>query len=524
MGNMKRKLIVSVFVLLSLVILTGNGWSQQIGLPHAFFDGMVETYLDNATGDDLIFLYTSIFSVVYADGTSGSSDSILWSTVTISGAKRNPLATPGTTFTPATLTVSDGTTTYLSATLKNVEFVLRNGLWRLNPDLDINNLPTLNLENLLLNPGPVPSRYIQDLQAALGAQTIAGMTMTLDVFNGDITGDSQSAILEGLLDGVPLITNNPPVANAGQNLAISSEQIATTIVQGTASDADGDTLECRWVWMEGGNENVLLNWTQTNGGCPLNLNTLSFGIGTYTLTLEVRDGHTTVSDTMLLTIGNSAPHGYPGGGGTFEINSIILLTGDVSDFDGDELHYKWLEGSTVLCSGIIPTIAGGTAVPIINECAVSGLSLGTHIFTLQVDDGVNSPDSNDVSVEIIDSTVPTIAPLASSYLLWPPNHIMVNIVIVANAADNSGLPVTLSAMVTSNEPVDGLGDGDTGPDWTVPVIDQNTGTIYLQLRRERSGNGNGRVYRVIIMATDSAGNSSTASLNIGVPHDMSKKK
>jgi len=188
------------------------------------------------------------------------------------------------------------------------------------------------------------------------------------------------------------------------------------------------------------------------------------------------------------------------------------------------LNYKWLEGTNVLCSGNIQGLAGGTPVNL-PVCVQSTLSLGIHIISLEVSDPINLPDKKDISVVIKDSSAPTISPVASQYIMWPPNHIMVNIAIDAYAVDNSGLPVTLSASVASNEPQDGLGDGDTGPyDWTQPVIDQNTGRIDLQLRRERSGKGTGRNYTVTITATDSSGNTSTAYVNITVPHDMSNKK
>ena len=101
---------------------------------------------------------------------------------------------------------------------------------------------------------------------------------------------------------------------------------------------------------------------------------------------------------------------------------------------------------------------------------------------------------------------------------------MVDIVIEANAFDNSGFPVTLSAFVASNEPEDGLGDGDTAPDWTEPVIDQDNGIITLQLRAERSGTGDGRVYTITIVATDEAGNASTVDVPLVVPHDKRKQK
>jgi len=98
------------------------------------------------------------------------------------------------------------------------------------------------------------------------------------------------------------------------------------------------------------------------------------------------------------------------------------------------------------------------------------------------------------------------------------------IVIETNAADNSGRAVTLSAVVLSNEPEDGLGDGDTAPDWSDLVIDQENGIITLQLRAERSGSGESRVYTITITATDDSGNSSSADVEIIVPHDKGKRK
>ena len=123
----------------------------------------------------------------------------------------------------------------------------------------------------------------------------------------------------------------------------------------------------------------------------------------------------------------------------------------------------------------------------------------------------------------VDTTPPTLEPEANQTILWPPNHRMVDIVINANASDNSGLPVTLTASVSSNEPEDGTGAGDKAPDMTVPIIDQETGTITLQVRAERSGTGDGREYIISITAVDSSGNSSTANLVIIVPHNKKKK-
>ncbi|MBI4846949.1 MAG: cadherin repeat domain-containing protein [Nitrospirae bacterium] len=345
------------------------------------------------------------------------------------------------------------------------------------------------------------------------ALPIGPHTLTLTASDGLATSSD---------DMILTITNTPPIANAGENIpAITSDQIAGTTIQGTATDFDGDALSCRW--MEG--LTVLQDWTPGNSitvaagskvECPLSLGSLSLSFGSHTLTLEADDGHAISLNSMDLTIENSAPHAAPNGSGVYQINTPVTLTADVSDLDNDSLHYEWTDGTTVLCSGDIQPV-GGTAELL--DCVVSNLSLGMHSISLQVSDIYNLPETKSITVQIIDSTAPTIKPVANKYILWPPNHQMVDIAVAANASDNSGCPVTLNATVRSNEPEYGLGSGDRGPDWTQPVIDQATGIIYLQLRAERSGRGKGRIYTVTVTATDCSGNISTAKVKIRVPHD-----
>ncbi len=61
------------------------------------------------------------------------------------------------------------------------------------------------------------------------------------------------------------------------------------------------------------------------------------------------------------------------------------------------------------------------------------------------------------------------------------------------------------------------------PDSIGPEIDQLNGIISLQLRAERSGSGDGRIYTITIIATDDSGNTSSADAEIIVPHDKRKK-
>lgn len=314
--------------------------------------------------------------------------------------------------------------------------------------------------------------------------------------------------------------NQAPQANAGPNVNIASEALTGTVIQGVASDPDNDSLSYRW--LQGAT--VLSDWQAagSNGEAPLNLSQAPLPVGTHTLTLEVSDGTATASDDMILTINNSAPHVAPSGGGTYEIGTAVTLSGQVSDFDGDTLSYSWKEGTTTFCSGSIDTSAGGAPVDL-GPCTLSELALGTHTISLVANDAYNSPVSQDIVVTIKDTQGPTLAPSVNQGILWPPNHKMVDIVIDACASDNSGGPVTLAATVASNEPIEGLGDGDMSPDWTEPVIDQASGLIHLQLRAERSGKGEGRVYLVSITATDAVGNSTPAEVRIIVPHDQRRQ-
>ncbi len=95
--------------------------------------------------------------------------------------------------------------------------------------------------------------------------------------------------------------------------------------------------------------------------------------------------------------------------------------------------------------------------------------------------------------------------------LWPPNHKMVNVTVSFTVANNCDPATTASLSVSSNEPINGTGDGDTAPDWI--VLDNH----HIQLRAERAGTGNGRVYTITITVTDSKGNTTTQSLPVMVP-------
>ena len=99
--------------------------------------------------------------------------------------------------------------------------------------------------------------------------------------------------------------------------------------------------------------------------------------------------------------------------------------------------------------------------------------------------------------------------------LWPPNHKLVPITVNYTLQNlcTTLRTVTTTLSVTSNEAINGTGDGNTDPDWV--VVDPH----HVLLRSERAGTGNGRVYTITIKATDSKGNVATQAVTVTVGKD-----
>ena len=159
------------------------------------------------------------------------------------------------------------------------------------------------------------------------------------------------------------------------------------------------------------------------------------------------------------------------------------------------------------------TVQASSPVTITQIPAAGSLINGQHdtpVTLIATDDGGNA-DTCQFLVKTVDREAPVITNVsADPAQLWPPNHKMRDVTINYSATDNCG-GVTNSLSVTSNEPVTGNGDGNTSPDWIV------TDDHHVQLRAERSGFGNGRIYTIAITSTDSAGNTGTQTVTVTVP-------
>ena len=144
--------------------------------------------------------------------------------------------------------------------------------------------------------------------------------------------------------------------------------------------------------------------------------------------------------------------------------------------------------------------------------------LGITNVTLVVTDDSGASDSCTAVVTVVDTTPPSIASTtAIPNVLWPPNHKMVPVKVAVSVSDIcDATPTCNITSVSSNEPVNGRGDGNTAPDWEI------TGSLTVKLRTKRAGPSSGRLYTIAVACTDDSGNSSTATVGVTVPHNKGK--
>jgi len=215
---------------------------------------------------------------------------------------------------------------------------------------------------------------------------------------------------------------------------------------------------------------------------------------------------------LILLRENQPPVADAGADQTIECNrgGTVTLDGSASsDTDGDPITFAWkqLSGPTVTLIAAGATATFAAAPP------------GTYEFELTVTDDKGASDTDTVQVVIQDTVAPTLTVALSPNVLWPPNHRLVNISARLSSGDACDASPTLRLKsITSNEPDNGTGDGDTAFD--IQGAGYGSDDRSFRMRAERKGNGCGRVYTVTYEAVDDSGNTNTQTATVGVPKSM----
>lgn len=310
--------------------------------------------------------------------------------------------------------------------------------------------------------------------------------------------------------------NNPPVADAGSNLVVPELSPVSLNASGS-SDPDGEAMSYSWLQIEGpavtladGNTaRPAFTAPVINGGGDPNA-TIGF-IFAVTVT-DTCGGEDT--DWVEITVANQPhdPVARAGGSQTLCEADLVILNGAGSDDpDGDALTYRWdqIAGPAVALNDNTSSTPTFTAPYV-------GIGGHTLIFELTVMDPFGGVNTDTATIAVVNCNTPPDCHDARAGIatLWPPNHAMIPIGIMGVADPDGNATITITS-VTQDEPTNGLGDGDTGPD---AVIQGSTALI----RSERSGKGNGRYYHIGFTAADPEG-SCAGSVKVYVPHDRRNK-
>jgi hypothetical protein len=164
------------------------------------------------------------------------------------------------------------------------------------------------------------------------------------------------------------------------------------------------------------------------------------------------------------------------------------------------------------------------SVPTVITSAASGSSFPVGVTTViaTATDAAGNSSTCSFTVTVKDVDAPAITLNGQTISLWPPNHKYTTVQVtdlVTSASDLCDPSVNINsvriAQVTSDEPDNSGGDGNTTHDIVIAGDCKS-----VQLRSERMGGSNGRVYTITFKVTDSSGNSSTATAKVVVDHSQ----
>jgi uncharacterized repeat protein (TIGR01451 family) len=146
---------------------------------------------------------------------------------------------------------------------------------------------------------------------------------------------------------------------------------------------------------------------------------------------------------------------------------------------------------------------------------------GTYHVTYSAHDATGNTATATRTVVVADTTPPVITTNGQTPSMWPPNHkyqtfSVTNFVTGVSDSCDTGLGVSSVVIekVTSDEAENGPGSGDTLNDIVIASDCKS-----VQLRAEREGGGNGRVYTITFKVTDASGNVGRATAKVVVPHN-----
>jgi hypothetical protein len=145
---------------------------------------------------------------------------------------------------------------------------------------------------------------------------------------------------------------------------------------------------------------------------------------------------------------------------------------------------------------------------------------GTTTITWTATDDSGNHSSCDQTITVVDNEPPVIVFNGQTPSMWPPNHkyqsfqVTNFVTSVTDNCDNVSVSSVVITKVTSDVIENGNGDGNTFNDIVIAPDCKS-----VQLRSEREGNSNGRVYTIFFSVRDASGNVGTGTAKVVVNHN-----
>ncbi len=322
--------------------------------------------------------------------------------------------------------------------------------------------------------GGTITNNFQALSDGCGATGAVTVTWTVT----DLCGNSESAsAIFSIVDTTDpaLIVPQPITVTCGD--AGTADALQAWAASATSTDACGNTT-------------ITSQRTAAPGSCTATM--------TWTATDEC--GNATSASSTYTTNGDTTPP-------TMTLNGSAAIT--------VECGAAWVDAGVTIndnCDALIqPTITGDLNLHL----------SGVYVLTYAAIDACGNIGPSVIrTITVVDTTPPVVTPGTRD--LWPPNHDLHTFTLadVARASDacEGDLDLNVAGVIIdiySDEPDNANGDGNTTGD--IVIVDDHT----FSVRAERQGGGNGRVYGIRFVVTDSSGNHTEATAFVQVPHDQS---
>jgi len=235
------------------------------------------------------------------------------------------------------------------------------------------------------------------------------------------------------------------------------------------------------------------------------------GLGSYAVHIEANDGssnndgagNTSTKDITFTVVDTTPP-------------TFTFVPGNITAYTGP--------GATTCDTVVDPGQATATdncgTATVTRSPSGNTFSVGTTTVTWTATDGAGNNTTATQTITVIDNTVPVITLNGNTPSMWPPNHKYQTFNVtnfVSSVFDNCGgvsVGDVVISQVTSDETENGNGDGNTTNDI---VISSDCKSV--QLRSERDGGGDGRVYTITFRLRDTHGNTTTATARVTVAHN-----